>query len=193
MEIRKAYQTLEERDTHLIEINGPFPCERRNAWLGLGYYFWDSFIENAHWWGTECACYKNYVICESTFDLDETKCFNLIDNYEHLHQFNNTRKLLQEQGLYIKDKTTVARVIEYLKNTTHIFHYEAIRAYGINSINSNSQFSNRTIFIHKEGKRSFQYLDSTPAIQICFYTKTSLNRSGFKIIYPPEYSNEYLV
>lgn len=193
MGIRKAYQTLEERDTHLIEINGPFPCIHKNAWLGRGYYFWDSFIENAHWWGVEGACYRNYVICESSFDLDETKCFNLVDNPEHLKKFNDTRRLLTEQGLYIKDKTTVARVIEYIKNTLNVFQYEAIRVFGINSISFNSTFSNRTIFIYKEGKKSFQYLDSTPAIQICFYTKTSLNLNGFKIIYPAEYSDEYLV
>ena len=73
MKLRKAYQTLENRNNpDKIEEQGPFLCSHKNAWLGKGYYFWDSFIENAHWWGQKGARYKNgYVICESTFELDE--------------------------------------------------------------------------------------------------------------------------
>lgn len=192
--MRKAYQTLEYRNVHKVESEGPFLCNRKNAWLGPGYYFWDSFIDNAHWWGAEGASYKNgYIICQSTFELDENKCFNLVDNPEHLSKFNNTRRLLTEQGLYIQGKTTVARVIEHIKNVLKVFNYEAIRAYGINSVSFNSRFSSRTIFVYKEGKRSHQYLDSTPAIQICFYTKKSLNRSGFRIVHPIEFPEDYLV
>jgi hypothetical protein len=194
MSTRKAYQTLEDRDIHKVETDGPFPCNFKTAWLGRGYYFWDSFIDNAHWWGTDVACYKNgYIICESTYVLDETKCFNLVDNPDHLNNFNSTRKILTEQGLYIQGETTVARIIEHIKNVLKIFTYEAIRVYGVNSINFNSQYSNRTILVYKEGKISYQYLDSTPAIQICFFNKSSLNRKGFKIIHPAEYSEDYLV
>jgi hypothetical protein len=193
MPIRKAYQTLEDRDIHKIESDGPFLCFRRNAWLGKGYYFWDSFIENAHWWGTEGACYKNgYVICESTFDLDDEKCFNLVDNPSHLQQFNQTKDILTEQKLYEEGKTTVARVITYIQKKS-LFNYKAIRVFGINSVGFNSPYSNRTVFVYKNGKPSYQYLDSTPAIQINFFTKTSLNRKGFKIVFPSEYTDGYLV
>jgi hypothetical protein len=82
--------------------------------------------------------------------------------------------------------------ITYIKEIG-VFNFEAIRVFGINSIGSNSPFSNRTIFIFKDGKKSFQYLDSTPAIQINFFSKSSLNRKGFKIIFPPEYTDDYLV
>lgn len=190
---RKAYQTLEDRDIQLVEIHGPFRCCHDKAWLGSGYYFWDSFLNNAHWWGREGARYsRGYVICESTFELDENKCFNLVDNPDHLHAFNLTKIILMEQKLYIEGETTVARVIEYLKRFAE-FNYEAIRAYGINSVGFRSEFSNRTIFIHKEAKYSNQYLDSSPAIQINFFEKNSLNRKGFKIIYPPKYSDENLI
>ena len=193
MPIRKAYQTLEDRDIHKIESDGPFPCFWKNAWLGKGYYFWESFIENAHWWGVEGACYKNgYVICETSFDLDDNKCFNLVDNPNHLEQFNKTKNILKEKKLYTEGVTTVARVINFIKQI-NIFNFEAIRVYGINSVGFNSTYSNRTIFVFKEGKKSFQYLDSTPAIQINFFTKSSLSRKGFKIIYPPEYTDDYLV
>lgn len=193
MAIRKAFQTLEYKNIHNIESDGPFLCQRKTAWLGIGYYFWDSFIENAHWWGKEGACHKNgYIICESTFELNENKCFNLVDNPIHLEQFNQTKIFLKQNNLYEEGKTTVARVVSYLKQIG-VFKFEAIRAFGINSIGINSSYSNRTIFINKEGKKSIQYLDSTPAIQINFFTKNSLNRKGFKIIFPFENTNEYLV
>lgn len=193
MLIRKAYQTLEDRCNYdYIEQNGPFKCTNKNAWLGHGYYFWDSFIENAHWWGSEGACYKNgYIICESDFNLDEKKCFNLVDNPDHLDQFNNAKRILIEKGLYAQDKTNVARVIEFIKEIIKVFKYEAIRSYPVNSISPKSKFINRTSF--KSGKTSFQYLDSTPAIQICFYLKKSLNLRGYKIVYPSEYAEGYLV
>jgi hypothetical protein len=193
MPIRKAYQTLENRDIHKIERDGPFPCNGKNAWLGKGYYFWDSFIENAHWWGIEGACYrKGYVICESTFELDDNKCFNLVDNPNHLNQFNKTKQILKEKNLYEEGKTTVARVINYFKDI-NVFKFEAIRVFGINSKGFYSSYSNRTILVYKKGKKTLQYLDSTPAIQINFFKKESLNRKGFKIIFPPEYSDDYLV
>lgn len=193
MSIRKAYQTLEDRDIHKVESEGPFPCFRKNAWLGNGYYFWESFIENAHWWGNEGAFYKDgYIICESSFNLNDDRCFNLVDNPVHLQQFNEIKRILTEKNLYKEKETTVARVINYLKQIG-VFHFEAIRVFGINSVGLGSSFSNRTIFVYKNGKRMLQYLDSTPAIQINFFTKKSLSREGFKIVYPPEYTDDYLV
>ncbi len=192
MASKVVYQTLEDRkNPDYIENNGPFPCSRKNAWLGNGYYFWESFIDNAHWWGKECNTnYNGYVICEARYTVDESKCFNLIDDPIHINMFNDTKSLMQEKGLYIQDKTTVARIIEYLRNTLKIFHYEAIRVYGVNSKSYNSTYSNRTIFdIYKTSK----YLDTLPAIQICFYNKTNLNLRDYRIIYPPEYTDDYLV
>jgi hypothetical protein len=189
MSKRKAYQTLEARDIHNIERHGPFLCSRADAWLGTGYYFWESFIENAHFWGVSGARYEQYVICESTFELDDSKCFNLVDNPNHLVDFNNVKNILIEHGLYEKEKTTVARIIEYIKNRK-IFLFEAIRSYPTNTVSNKSEFSNRTFF---QENRYDKYLDSTPAIQICFLEKNSLSRKGFKIVFPEEYVEEYLV
>ena len=192
MAIKRVYQTLEDRgNPDYVENNGPFPCKRNNAWLGNGYYFWESFIENAHWWGCDGARYTNgYFICEGIYDFDETICFNLIDNPLHFQIFNNTKNLMLENGLYVPNQTPVARIIEYIKNTLSIFKYEAIRVYGINSKSSNSTYSSRTVF---DKKHDYKYLDSLPAIQICFYSKSSLNLREYTLIYPPEYTDDYLV
>ena len=181
MKPRKAYQTLENRNNpDKIEEQGPFLCSHKNAWLGKGYYFWDSFIENAHWWGRE-GYKSNYVICESTFELDEDKCFNLIDNLDHLKSFQFAKLSLQEKQIH--NNPVVPRVIELLKQQKS-FKYEAIRANGINSKNEN-----RTPF---KANRP-QYLELSPAIQICFLTKEALNRKDFKIVYPEEYAEGYVV
>ncbi len=184
MPTRKAYQTLEDRDNYdHVEEYGPFKCNHKNAWLGSGYYFWDSFIENAHWWGKEGAKYKNgYLICESSFELNEEECFNLLDNPDHIRTFNHIKELMKENNLYIEGETTVARIIHQIKEIIQVFHYEAIRVYGVNSVSFGSTFSHRTNFTSNR----IQYLDTMPAIQICFYNKNGLNRKGFKIIYPPE-------
>ena len=47
-----AYQTLEDRDNpDEIETNGSYRCRSSNAWLGIGYYFWDSNAQWANEWG----------------------------------------------------------------------------------------------------------------------------------------------
>lgn len=192
MTTRKAYQTLEDRgNPEEIESKGPFLCNRPKAWLGEGYYFWDSFINNAHWWGKKGACYvRGYIICESSYELNE-KCFDLHDNPQHMSYFENVIRLMTKQRLYQKDKTTVARIIEFVKqNTSFSEAYEAIRVNGTNSVALKSHFSSKIPF--KSGK-NYQYLDISPAIQICFFNKSSLNRKDFKIVYPPEYSEEYVV
>jgi hypothetical protein len=189
---KTVYQTLEDRgNPDFVEKNGPFACNRKNAWLGGGYYFWESFIENAHWWGCEGAKYSNgYIICKALYEFNETICFNLIDNPDHIYLFNNTKSEMVKQGLIKPFNTTVAEVIDFIKNTLKIFQYEAIRVYGINSKSFNSPYSNRTIF---DKKHNTKYLDSLPAIQICFYSKSSLNLRDYTLIYPPEYSDDYLV
>ena len=189
---RIVYQTLEDRgNPDYIETNGPFICNRKNAWLGTGYYFWESFIENAHWWGKECNSFVNgYIICEAEYTEDEEKCFNLIDNQIHIKMFNDTKSLMEKKGLYVHNQTKVSRIIEYLKNTLKIYHYEAIRVYGVNSKSNNSDFSNRTVF---NDRAKYQYLDTSPAIQICFYSKISLTLRNYRIVFPVEYNSEYLV
>lgn len=57
------YQTLEDKDNdEEIERHGPYFCSvyeidgspkkgSKEPWLGGGYYFWDTRINDAHWWG----------------------------------------------------------------------------------------------------------------------------------------------
>jgi hypothetical protein len=171
-------------------MDGPFICRNKTAWLGKGYYFWESFIENAHWWGKECNNYRyGYVVCEAYYDLDDTLCFNLVDNPEHFQMLRDTICAMEREGLYEKEKTTVARLIYYLKDTIRVFNYHASRINGLNSRSKNSPYSEIALF----NRGDYQYIDLIPTIQVCFYKKGVLNLRNYRIVYPDEYVEGYAV
>lgn len=185
---KTVYQTLEDRDNvDAIEQHGPYLCDNSNAWLGVGYYFWDTFILNAHWWGKEGAKYANgYIICKAECNFNTSDCFDLVGEPEHIQQFIQTIQLMKKQGL-CKDDTTVARVINYLKNDLKLFKFKAIRAYGVNSKANTSNYNHRLFF----NPLKPQYLDLYPAIQICFFQNNSMNLTNYIVVYPVEYADGY--
>lgn len=190
MDHKVVYQTIEDRGSDLdrIELNGPILCQDKYSWLGDGYYFWDTFIENAHWWGKDIKEYPNgYIICKAYCDKDSKNCLDLVGNTEHLLNFRQTVESLKQKGL-VKSNTTVKRVIDFLKKTGS-FNYEATRVYGIRSKSFISEFSMNMFF--DSSKNSF--LDLTPPIQICFYKKKGLNLRNYAIEFPEEYKSDYLV
>jgi hypothetical protein len=189
---KEIFQTLENKDNpDYIEQNGPFQCDRKDAWLGKGYYFWESFIENAHWWGEKCPEYQNeYIICKAVYEYDNNKCFNLIDNKEHITIFKNSIELMKEQDMFQKNKTTVSQILHFLQKNIRLFNnFDACRVYGVYSKEKKSNYSLTVPF--KTNKP--QYLDLCPPIQICFYKKNALNLHNYKIIYPDEYVEGLLV
>lgn len=176
------YQTVEDRNNPLeIVSNGPFKCNRADAWLGHGYYFWENYIDHAHWWG-EKGYDKMYVICSASYDFDALYCFDLVNNYDHLH-------LLEELSLEIKSKINkpvlVPKLIELLK-LKNLFEFDAIRA------PSNEAISDPLVAMYKKGNRARLYL--RPMNQICFiHKKNRLNLRNYQIIYPPHYVDGYVV
>ncbi|MEQ9008714.1 MAG: hypothetical protein RLP12_12565, partial [Ekhidna sp.] len=129
-------QTLEDRDNpDIIESNGPFECRHHGAWLGPGYYFWDTHLELGHWWG-EFGYKNNYVICSAIADLNEENCFDLHGNGDHRKELTEISELIKQKGL--KKDPLVSEVIEYLKKL-RIWSYSAIRALGTLSIVHNME------------------------------------------------------
>lgn len=180
----KIYQTVEDKDdADKISNEGPFCCNRSDAWLGKGYYFWESFIENAKWWGYCAYCGKEYVICEASYVNNDKQCFNLVDNPIHLQFFRDAITMMRTQGLYKPKVTTVSRVIQFLKDID-LFPYNATRAKPEACRSFDSEFSFTTFFLKDKGP----YLDTLPPIQICFYRKSApLDLSNYKIVYPLKY------
>ncbi len=187
---KNVFQTLEDRgNPDEIEKHGPYVCKRESAWLGVGYYFWDTFINNAHWWGIEGACYRNgYVICKAECDFNIKDCFDLVGETDHIQMFHDTVDLMKKKGL-LTSKTTVSRVINYLMDDLKIFNYNAIRAYGVHSKSKNSRYNSIIYF----NPSRVQYLDVLPAIQFCFFKNDVMALCNYKIVYPSEYIDGYLV
>lgn len=181
------YQTVEDRNNpNDIERDAPYPCNANNAWLGTGYYFWDTLIVNAHWWGRSHYHYTNYVIVEFNCDsINNGRCYDLYGNLEHRDEFNKYIDLLKEQLLF-SNEDTVSKAINFMKDKTDFLkRYEAIRVYGHHS-------KRRQQFVLFEKNKDYGW-EREPAVQICLFRKNSLNLSKGKIVFPAKYCNDYIV
>lgn len=190
------YQTLENRGNYeQNEKDGPYNCSWDNTWLGEGYYYWYHHIKLAHWWGNR---YKRngYVIFKSIC-IDLTKCWDLhtgVGQELFLHWLKkmDENKLLEEQ-------TSVAQVIEFVKNEFPEFPYEGIRILGIDSISKlaiqNMGFVRMNFEFPEENdnpdKQKFKaFFDLMPAVQVCLFTKDGMGRTGYELVYTEEFKVE---
>jgi hypothetical protein len=195
MIITTVYQSLEDRNNlKVVRENGPFPCKRKNAWLGEGFYFWDTHIELAHWWG-KVGCSNRYYIGKSSLEINQN-CWDLHGNGNHQKEFEGIIKEMAIESLYENKKTTVRKVIEYIKKYIGFENlYEGIRVLGCESISSNQplnqKFLERVRFSDKASINA--YFDVKPAVQLCLFESSSLNRKGFEIVYPEYYDESTMV
>lgn len=184
------YQTLEDRNNpEEIENSGPFKCRTATSWLGDGYYFWDGFIELAHFWGKN-STYSNYVVCSAQAYLNTENCYDLVGNINHLKDFRSILEIMTKEGL-LDDKTTVRRIITFMKNKG-VFQHHSIRAIGVNSISDNDENKSFTLRFKFDFKLP-AYLDVIPPIQICILNCQKVSLSNYKIIYPDIYVDGYLI
>lgn len=178
------YQTVEDRDNpEHIKSNAPFLCDRKDAWLGEGYYFWDTLIENAHWWGETVYKQNGYVILKFLCDSINERCFDLHGNLEHLKHFNEVADFLKKEGL-VNKSTTVAWMIQYLKQKADLDkRYDGIRVYG-----HYSKSRHKTIkMFFRQQPNSKQYLELAPPVQLCLFRNDSFNLQSGIIVYPSHY------
>ena len=179
------YQTLEDRsNVDYVEENGPFICERKDAWLGIGCYYWDTFIDNAHLWGRKIynSNNKDYIICLSKVEFSNENVYDL-DCPNTLLEFQILEKELSEK--YPNKNITVAVVLEQLKQSPE-FTYKAIKARAMDDMSGLKQ---KISF--KVGHKA--YLDTCPHIQVCILDKTFVGNDNFKVIFPTEYSEGYAI
>ena len=176
---KTIFQTLENRDNpdHVEEF-GPFQCNNKNAWLGKGYYFWDTFINNAHWWGKNNGSDDNYFICKTQIDYNKELCLDLHGDTEKLLELEDIINEFKHQKL-LTANSTVVEIITFLQKKGFL-KYPSIRV-------SSQKFSNDRFQVkfHKKNPSKFEL---KPLIQICIYDLKKVNLDSFKIVYPEEYS-----
>jgi hypothetical protein len=172
-----GYQTLEDKDNiDYVEEFGPFECKRNNAWLGFGYYFWDTNIDWAKRWGENSyeRIGLNFIIGSCKIDIS-TNCFDLHGNVSHQLDLIECYTILKEQGVK-ESKLRISSLIDFLKKNA-IFDYDSIRA---------ADFPNNIekIFF---AKKEFTYINQR--VQICVINKKNVISSPFKVVYPEKYVN----
>lgn len=176
---------MEDRgNVDFIELNGPFKCTRADAWLGAGYYFWDTFIDNAHFWGDKAYLQngKYYIIALSKIELPGSKALNLLAPGDLL-RFKSWIDSYKRS--YPESVATTSRVIRYIEERCGgKLPFQAIIADFKDSI-IDKRFSNR---INPTINYNKAYLDLQPAIQICLKNKSVVGENNFKVVYPEEYN-----
>lgn len=175
-------QTVKDFEPENVLKKAPFHCNNEKAWLGDGYYFWDTFEELAHWWG-ESQHKGKYIICRAECDFERSKCLDLHGEPEDMNFVRSIYKMLREDDL-IDDEFTLSELITYLR-MQGLFEYEAVRMTGILSLSKNSW--NKYSFTIKVEKGKPYFIDGLPPIQICFYDKRCMNMKGMEIIHPDKY------
>lgn len=177
---RILYQTVEDRhNPDIVEQQGPFKCTNKNAWLGHGYYFWDTFISLAHWWGEN---YRNgYIICESSCDGNMELVYDLVGRPELFEEIETVATIIKDHNEAVT--VYIPEVIKYLKcKTSFLKRYKAIRVNALNTLPN-------TEFRYKFNDKHRAFIDIRPAIQFCIFDKSFLN-SEYRIVYPEEYCSE---
>ena len=178
------YQTLEDRDNvDYVEANGPFPGDQRDRWLGEGYYYWDSFIDAAHYWGYvsyECKG-KDYIIAKSEVNIPQDKLLNLLEP-EQIVMF--TKWIDSYARTFPNSEATVERVLNHAETIMGSrFPYIAIKAEFKNCFKYR-EYQERIYPYH--GSKA--YIDLKPPVQVCIRDKSIIGADNFKVIYPLEYA-----
>lgn len=175
MALRTVYQTLKFRNNNdeVLE-HGPYDCNKSNAWLHSGFYFWEEFIEPAHHWGITYNR-KSYIITVGECIITEEEVFDLVGNPKHIRMFRETFEYLNELGL-IDENTTVAHIIDYLMKE-EVFDFIATRA------DTTESFRRYNLLSLKFAVNYDIELTLNPAIQICIYDLGKSCFGNFKIVY----------
>jgi hypothetical protein len=170
----EIYQTLENRgNDYEVEKHGPYLCKEYNSngskkqgikapWLGEGYYFWDTRMTDAQWWGDTVYKQNGYIICKTTYDQHSSLLYDLVGVTKLFDDFVACAEYIKKQrGL---PKITFSVVLAYLKEHTH-FAYKAIRVYPFPL-----KYKETGVVFPKEKV----ILSKAEKIQICFFDKTLL-------------------
>lgn len=183
------YQTLEDKgNVDEIEEHGPYLATGNTNWLGNGYYFWDTHIELAKWWGKIRYSVDGHIICKANAIMDEG-CWDLHGNGIHRMELHALCSTIVNAGYQTKEKLYLSKVIEFLKREGG-FKYDSIRVLGVNSMSEvdNSLYVWKIPFVSKHSNR---YLDLIPPIQLCLVKKNSLSLKNYSVVYPVHYLENY--
>lgn len=192
MKYTDIYQTLEDRQNYRdVEKNGPFFCSERETdgtlkkgtkvpWLGEGYYFWDSRIEDAKWWGNIVYERKGYIICHTEYDQHSPLLYDMVGDVKKFDEFIECANFIKEKRR--TNRIAFPVVLKYLKEKCS-FNYKAIRVWPC------PQHIKKTCVVFSKGEIILGIFDR---IQICFFDKTLLTKP-YRIINKQSFTEEQTI
>jgi hypothetical protein len=91
------YHTQEKWRFRLTE---PIICTRKNAWLGIAYYFWDDEIDAIQWGHRSKRDKRYFEIYKASID-----CENVLDTVFNEEHYNFWVKQIEKAAKHISIKT----------------------------------------------------------------------------------------
>lgn len=175
MRRRDLFQTVENKELEKLSQLGPIKCNDKDAWLGCGFYFWDSYINDAYWWGNK-HYHGDFAVFKSGYDYDSYEYLDLMGNTEHRdYIFNCHNALYKKCG----SKLRMGQLIEILKKADDNFIFKAVRAIPDTTTTNTSK-------IYFEQKKSF-FQQQKQKIQLCVFDKSFLINNQFELVYQVNY------
>lgn len=163
------YHTVEDRNNlEYVRSHAPFLCNRKDAWLGSGYYFWEYFVDFAHWWGEQCYN-GNYYICETSYIEDQSTILDLHGDMMQLADFlEGFDMLCKELG---RDDFLLPEVIAFMRRKPSGFNFKAIRVSSIKSRLNEREIGFNYLPMSRYGD---DFMSLMPRIQMCVFDKKSV-------------------
>jgi hypothetical protein len=177
-EVTLFHTVKDKKNPDEVNAKGPFVCVD-DAWLGIGYYFWDSHIELAHWWGDR-HCKKNYMICRAEGIIDD-RCLDLLDGRQRVLFQDKCKEFLRRLGKKQHQVLLPEMLTYWISLEGDIFN--SVRAVPT----SFNGFAMNTTFKLKFSNRNAAFFDFNLPVQICLYDKKALSLQDFRVIYPERY------
>jgi hypothetical protein len=176
------YQALEDRENREdVEQFGPFKCIRANAWMGEGYYFWDSKSDWAHWWGKQC--YKDkYYVCGAQAILDST-CWDLFGNVLHQEEFLQLHDMGVKNGTF-KVEMPLPDILIRIREHVPEWNYTSIRAWDTNEQVSFKWYADPDAAIVSKARVRNEAMTIGGRVQIYLFNKQALSLKSYRVIYP---------
>ena len=172
MQLPNLYQTVTDKGNpeHVNKI-GPFKS-KTSHWLGEGYYFWDSLLDRAHWWG-KTHCHGQYMICQACAEVNDGAYLDLAGNMLQLKQFEKWFDVIRK--MHNEHEVTVSFAIEKLRRDDN-FPFQAVRA-----LSEKCGGDNRVNYVCYHDS----YLNLSPPMQICIYSRDRVK--DYHVIFPDTY------
>lgn len=176
MQLRPMYQAARYCTPAKHEQNGPIFCddtedtdETKKAWLGPGYYFWDSVIADARWWGT-LHYNDDYLIAIAHYNAWSNDYLDLTEVFQRNEFFEKYKKFCSKT----KKELNMAQFIVILQKIGKSWKYKAVKCWPSPTNAPNVpqiSFPNKDFVLYR-----------TTRIQICVTDLSFLHEQKFEVI-----------